>query len=1540
MGKEKLERWSNLLLDLGKGNNLVNYKDKKSSTLEVIAPKINTIFEKLSEKQSYDVYITPTEKKEKNPFALDSEGIEHLSKTNYLNRYEPLLGKNQILLYSISGKSLQVLRYIYRNAENMKSEKGINILYMAFGFVNYTEKNDSETIYKAPLLLMPINLTFETATSGISIKPTEDDIVVNPTFAFKLSQDRGIDLPLYDDDMTLDQYVNLVSKAVERFGWKVEKTARISTFTFQKINMYLDMRENSNLIQKNKIVSALLKENSSISLKDLEIMREQIQENKDFDITSLNTVVDADKSQCEAIALARTGVNMVLQGPPGTGKSQTITNMIAEFLAQDKKVLFVSEKLAALNVVYSKLKKLGLEEFCLELHSHKLNKKAVIEDLYNTLTNPPTDVNSSVLGELDNLKNVKTKLDTYAVELHKTLPIINKSLYEIYTEVGSLRNFKDINYRVPDIENRNEDYLDKVELLISQYSGFMQTIGTDYRKYCWYPFADSSVTFENISFVEKNLKDFLDYINEVKEILPQIKQKSIFAPRNIEQIEEFVDICRVLKENEFLVPSLIKKLELEDNIEFLNKIESLAARLRECDKIISDIFDEEVFKLDTSLLIRKLERNFTSPMKRKLSSEYKKLRADVTFTTKDNIKLKYEEMISYLKTVEELKKLKEEFSKYDQRACELLGEVYNSFKTDFKSIANDFSYLNEIYSSSHLYREIKMFDDEDYKNAQTYLFSYYASLKNLTNKYNEAIFYAKAKFPKKVVNIFRMDLNPLFSKILECLRSIDNFTNYLTFLKVIDNLENENVDGFIIDAINNNIKAEELVGTYKKLFYSQWGEYALNNSNFLSAMNRIVHDNAVEIFKEKDLLGFEINKAKIRSQLTHNRPDLQTTAPTAGVSLILKEQEKKRKQKSIKELFSEAKETIMTLKPCFLMSPLSVSTYLPSNMQFDVVIFDEASQIFPQDAIGAIYRSKQLIVVGDSKQMPPSNFFNNSNESDDDDENDINNFESILDVCNILFLQKSLSWHYRSKNEDLIAFSNKHFYRNNLMTFPSTLKNKQDIGVEYYHVDGIFESSSKTNEKEADKVVELLFKSLEEHPDKSVGVVAFSVSQQTLIERKIYEKFIKKPSLEKLFFQNKDEPVFIKNLETVQGDERDVIIFSIAYGKRSDGKIYLNFGPLNKEGGERRLNVAVTRAKYNLKVVSSLYYNDIDTTRTSNLGPALLRDYLEYAQKGSQVLDLKDETNEVLKVKNEFESEVADFLSANGYKVETQVGCGSYRVDVAVKDKKDEKYVIAIECDGYNYLNSHSTRDRDRLRQSVLEAMGWKFIRIWSTDWYRNNRIEKQRLLHNVKNIFTGKNVPFNADSYVATNGVEGTESRNSNSFIPYTYLDAKSLAKEYENNPNKVISRIISTEAPIHEDWLCKRLCFLFGREKLTSIVRDKVINYLKEEYPNRDELIFKDGFIYQKNVNTLSLRVKNPDDEVIRDFKHIPIDELTFGVHEYLKEKICIEKQILIRELNQKLGVPGVGPRIVERYEECLKKLANKISINDDGLIYYKGR
>jgi very-short-patch-repair endonuclease len=420
----------------------------------------------------------------------------------------------------------------------------------------------------------------------------------------------------------------------------------------------------------------------------------------------------------------------------------------------------------------------------------------------------------------------------------------------------------------------------------------------------------------------------------------------------------------------------------------------------------------------------------------------------------------------------------------------------------------------------------------------------------------------------------------------------------------------------------------------------------------------------------------------------------------------------------LRRLLDQTSDVLFALKPCWAMSPLMVSQALPATRLFDVVIFDEASQIVPADAIPSIMRGHQIVVAGDDRQLPPTNFFRQVGDGDDDlaDDEDLVSFgagfESVLDALRPLLPTWPLAWHYRSRDERLVAFSNTHIYGGTLTTFPGVAR---DDCLRHVVVEQTSEPGQEVSvTAEVDKVVELIIEHARIRPQESLGVIALGIKHAERINTE----------LEAFFGDDTAEPFFVKNLERVQGDERDAIILSIGYGKHPDGRMRYQWGPLLRDGGERRLNVAATRAKHRLTLVSSFSSQDVDPDRLTKAGARLLAGYLEYASSGGTASAASGGTE-----LNPFEADVRDRLAECGITVVPQYGVGGYRVDFAAAHPDDtDRMVLAIEADGTSYRQSGSVRDRDRLRGEHLQRLGWSFHRIWSTNWFRDPETEVAKL--------------------------------------------------------------------------------------------------------------------------------------------------------------------------------------------------------------------
>ena len=560
------------------------------------------------------------------------------------------------------------------------------------------------------------------------------------------------------------------------------------------------------------------------------------------------------------------------------------------------------------------------------------------------------------------------------------------------------------------------------------------------------------------------------------------------------------------------------------------------------------------------------------------------------------------------------------------------------------------------------------------------------------------------------------------------------------------------LDTFVDEMMRVRPFPEDVVAIFELRFYQIWLDSVLGEVPALERFQGQAHQRIVERFRKLDEGRHDQARRRIQTILHQQRHGVFSAADDGDITLarslnLLKSEVYKKRHRSIRSIVQRTAPAMLLVKPCWMMSPLSVSQYVESAGQmFDAVIFDEASQVCPEDAISAILRGKQVIVVGDSKQLPPTRFFDKVTDEDDEDEiiedegERPGRSESILqEFAGTGYRSRMLQWHYRSRHESLIAFSNAHFYQGRLHTFPTPLSGHRDgVWLEYVE-DGLYDRGrTRRNRPEAERVVDLIFEHVQRRPGQSLGVVALSMAQQTAIADALESRLKQHPELrayESALWEDDSGGFFIKNLESVQGDERDVIILSTGYGRDATGKVAQNFGPVIRKGGERRLNVAVTRARHRLIVVTSLRASDIRGENLSD-GARVLRDYLEYAEQGPAVLARQTVAapaslaSALPTFESPFEEAVYTALQARGLALDTQVGCSGYRIDLAVRDPANPgRYLLGIECDGATYHQSKTARDRDRLRQRHLENLGWRVHRIWSRDWVRSPANEVNRVL-------------------------------------------------------------------------------------------------------------------------------------------------------------------------------------------------------------------
>ncbi len=1474
-----LKKISLHLLDLGKRNRLLNYKDSGLKTIDVLNSNTEVLFQKVTGSNKLSVFkLDPILKKYETTISNNNVKVEEFSVPKVKEITESLLKANDVLCYKKGYALEKVIKNIYKEYKESLIERGIHTLYMTFGLVGYEDRKEH---YDAPLLLIPIEMSNE---NGIySFHEAEDDILLNPTLAYLLKTEKKLVLEEYHEHETdfMTYFLN-TSNLLKEYNMSLRIHSSIGIYSFLKMNMFNDLNEHAEIVLQNKNILRLLGRNVESDVLDED--------------EKIYPVVNADSSQLEAISYAASGASFVLQGPPGSGKSQTITNIIATMLGNGKKVLFVSEKQAALNVVYENLRRAGLESFALELHSHKANKKEIIDELYKTACLPHYDIKNDAYHMGEKYSYLTHKLEDYRQCLHQNINRLNVSLYDIYSKYLSLPVYSG-DYHIEHIETKSVQQLDEVKDLLNQYARLSRALGRDYHQGPFYGFQCKNLDF--IRFEAKtaflNIQTFLhqqlDFLMEINRQLP-LNLKSYFdLVENIEFLNHFAGLHFFL-ENYF---NKRKRDNLLDDLELYFESKKYLEK-----STISHFIDLNIQDYNPANLLYRLKLTSKSKLKF-LSMNYHRVKKEIRVFTK--IKMKDKDLIEKLEEV----------------------LVYQKKTDEMKTALSHLPVGYRVYEYELMYEDVKGLKNLPFDLALNE--KEYQELRNsfltILMKYHHQEFILKdyiAYFDSEIIDIMKGDLKDVVHKIDTMTESVDLLDLHAERLDVLNRLEEEQVLSLVNEIIQTELPLEQLCDIYESRWMLANIYYELDQNPILKEFSGLGIDALIDEFKNLEERHFDANRAMIVSKLSKLRPDDSIMAGSK-FAILIKEYNKLRKQKPIRVLLEEIFDLILDIKPVFLMSPLSVSTYLNSKLDlFDLVVFDEASQVFAWDALGAIYRAKQCIIIGDSKQMPPFSFFTTVAETENEDSYE-NELESILDKSSGIFTTKRLNWHYRSRSEELIAFSNGAFYENRLITIPQAKGHEEGFGIDFcYLKDGIYDIKTRTNYVEAKKIVELVWKHFDTNPKESLGVVAFSNTQAELISDLIEEELLKKPQYKQFFDEQQNEPFFVKNLETVQGDERDKIIFSICYGYNQDHRFYQRFGPLNNIGGERRLNVAITRAKYNICVVSSILSSDIRLDNTESLGVRLLKEYLDYAAHVTTPKHATDHQADGVC------QSITNYLQEQGFLVEQHVGTSSFKIDIAVLHPVTNEYMVAIMLDGPSYQIGNCS-DVNYLQEILLNRLGWHFYRIFSTKWIQNENIEKERLIDFLTKVFQHQIENRKQDDQKGDTLLVEDEDNFTDEFKTYTLVsDEKIKTMYYSKKTYQIIDYIVSKEEPIHKEYLLKRICFMYGRTKVTNIVRE-----LFEADLEKLKLICENEFLMHHPIDHLELRVSND-----RMMEYVHPLELKDAIYKVVKHSNGITKEGCFKTIVKLLGYNRMSENSIQYLEDALVmlKLDGKVVEKQDCL------
>lgn len=1231
--KTAVEAWVESLVDFSRNNNLLFYKETKTTTLDLDRADPGLLAQLV--------------------------GGEPVSLRDLFAGLDVLGPEGEALKREVNSR----IKTIRSKAQENYEERSIATLCLVRGFATWKnpKEDDDGRPPNAPILIY-----------GLEIKPgrRRDDLTLvtlgepelNPVLQIFLKREFGVDVVMSEigsggsESDSVDQALGVL-----RAKWSgipdleiLDKTV-VSNFSYAKLSMVQDLESGLDGLASHPLVLALAGDQPS-----QDFVRDQV---IDIDLGLPNSmqpvneflVLDADSSQNEVINAIVAGQSFAFEGPPGTGKSQTIANSVACLVAAGKKVLFVAEKRAAIDAVLRRLSSVGLAEMVMDFHGAGKKRREVLDELNQTLGSIATVVTSTADDTFQSLIDARAILLQHNDELFKVHQPWGVCLYDVLQTACSLNTDREVKFRIrqSDLGRMTPSVLQHLETRLSQFErngGFDQSRGAELWR-------------------TSNLKSAEDAVQAIS-ALRDLKAGGLDRYRRAS--EKAIEIVGVFPHNSAETSRFAQTLaDIED-----------AQRT----------FGDEALSSEREILYSSVVQKksmFSMRLAMVLSPAYR--RAVKQVRTLLGKQLSLQEICSSIKQLQTLK-------------TDWLEFLPNS--SDVPAISRS-TVLQELASSwLHLER-------------------------------------VKEDLAGIAPLIPLLDTNPeIANQMLTDLLDAELVARGMCECSTL----RKEFDEYGLTPLIAELQQSDTLGHSGEKLRWAWSHSLADHIRFSSAVLATLRsqdlDAAVATFRVDDSRHIQSKPQQIRRIWARNFKTVRSRYPKQEQSLLASIN-RKRKLPGLSSVFGDAPDLISALKPCWVMSPLSVSMLRPPTGWFDVVIFDEASQIPPADAITSIKAAKQMVVAGDSLQLPPTPFFAAGEiQTEDPYENEgyeevskSSDYESILDFVKIIIPRyRQLKWHYRSRDERLIAFSNYKLYKS-LVAFPYA---GMDTTLVHVSIPPSDRSKGKgaSNPAEVAKVVQLVVEHAEKHPGESLGVIALGIKHSNAIEDALNSERIRNQSLDAFMNEeHENEPFFVKNLERVQGDERDAIILSIGYGRGEMGQIKYTFGPILGAKGERRLNVATTRAKLRMTSVAAFSSSDLDVSRSAQGGAGFLREYLAFVESGGTQLPDSGSTRVEM---NPFEQSVYDQLTRKGVMLIPQYGVGNYRLDFAVQNpNKPGSFVLAIECDGRSYHSFPTARERDRLREAALRSRGWEFHRIWSDHWFANPEVEVQRALQAIERSLT-----------------------------------------------------------------------------------------------------------------------------------------------------------------------------------------------------------
>ena len=1551
------------VLDLSLRNPLLNFRPSQRRGVEVVDELSSELFRILviSERVMYFL-ATPEQPEAKGAAeALDDVLPELLAILTEPAADSPEMAsrhtdnKLQTVL-TITALNLR-LRETFRHARLSIEEQGVNILYLALGMLRWYESDSSTTERRAPLVLVPVRLTQSNVRENFKLSWTKDEIEPNLSLEAKLNQDFNVRLPEMptENDFDVDDYLAKVERAMAKQPrWSVEHNeVHLGFFSFSKLLIYKDLDPASwpedNQPAFHPVVQQLY--GSDGFVREPSDLGEEEYTNGDLGEVGLHSVLDADSSQTLAVLDAMNRSNLVIQGPPGTGKSQTITNLMGEALARNKTVLFVAEKMAALEVVKRRLDTVHLGDACLELHSHKTNMRAVLDELQRTLSlgRPGT------VGETEDrvlLEESRKRLNEYSRAVNTPVAKSELTPHQLVGRLARLEadglSVEGIGLPIRDAVSWSAEDFARRRALVDEMQKLVREIGVP-RRHPWW-------VCGRLYFVPTDAPAIRDVVAEASTALHRLGRDSDALGKVLRHDVEFgnskgADLERATRTARRVMeaPDLLgaehRHPGWATDADRLAEVADAAHRYAAIRSNHDAVLIPEAWDRDVSVACQAL-RVYGDKWWRFLSGPFRDARRMVRGLCRVAPEA-VQQQIELVDAILEARRLRRAVAESGHLMARLFPVLALGDNVDaHRRFAEATTWLVRLHRDEagglvdaavhDLLDQIpdRLGLEEGTDACEHSMEALGKALDALTT--TTELRTDRFEPGQALEELTYGDLDTWLQYARDGVTSIQSVVRF-------NQLERKASEAGIEEAVgaaaSRKDASRQLTGLFEHACYSAWLDLAFRERPTLAEFNGATHGGIVERFRELDRAQSHQNQTLIAKRHWQQLPRHHGGGQ---LGVLRREFQKKTRHMPVRRLMKEAGRAIQSIKPVFMMSPLSIAKYIPpGSVDFDLVVFDEASQVRPVEALGALIRGRQAVVVGDSKQLPPTSFFDRMADDGEEEGSQTADLESILGMfCAQGAPERMLKWHYRSHHESLITVSNHEFYDDRLVVFPSPDADKADTGLVFRHDPGARYQRRGINTAEAKTVALAAMDHARNTPRLTLGVAAFSNVQARRIEDEVDILRRHDPSCEEFFGGHPEEPFFVKNLENVQGDERDVILISVGYGKIDGAYLPMNFGPLNRVGGERRLNVLITRARRRCVVYCNFVGADLDLRKSRARGVEALKTFLEYAQTGS--IDIPKGTER--EADSPFEEAVAAKLRTLDLDVEHQVGSAGFFIDLAVRDpSRPGRYLLGIECDGASYHSARSARDRDRLRQQVLEGLGWKIHRIWSTDWFRDPEQELARVAAAVRAARAA--VAASPVSRVKPSKplerVPEPESEVGPSTRPYEFakLGIGPLWEPlHEVSPMRLaawIGRVVAVESPVHLDEVTLRICTTLGVRRSGTRIRAQMRRGARVAMQQREHCrIDPDGFLWRAGHETCEVRRRDGDiPSSLRNPLRIAPKEIGTALIHAVRASYGITPDDAVREAIRLFGFKQAGRKIVERFQTVLDQLVADGSVVPEG-------